>query len=184
VREPSRVHAAEHHADRLAEAVHDGLERRSYTLSALESCTGGLVSSILTDVPGAGRFMGGGVAYSPEAKCHFGVPQDVMQRHGLVSCEVALAMAKSAARWFGTDVGVGITGVAGPGSEDGVPEGTGFAAVWSPVLGERVLPILVDGDRKAAKAEMAGLALGLLLEVLEETPPTPHPAEIEGWIGR
>jgi PncC family amidohydrolase len=181
------VFPLENHADRLAEAVRDAIGRYGGTLSALESCTGGLVASTLTDVPGAGYFLGGAVAYSPEAKVKFGVPADVMDRCGLVSREVALAMAESAAEWFGTDVGLGVTGVAGPDAEDGIPAGTAFAAVWSRGRGAAVVPIEVpvpDGDRKAAKADIALLALGLLLEELDHFRPRPPSPMVEAWIGR
>jgi nicotinamide-nucleotide amidase len=145
------------------------MARHNSTLSALESCTGGLLASMLTDVPGAGYFLGGAVAYSPEAKARFGVPEEVMERCGLVSREVALAMAECAARWFNTDFGVGVTGVAGPDPEDGIPPGTAFAAVWSRGRAAAVVPIEVFcDDRKTAKAQIAELAVGLLLEELDQ----------------
>lgn len=161
------------------------MARTSSTLSALESCTGGLLASMLTDVPGAGYFCGGGVAYSPEAKARFGVPPDVMEQHGLVSREVAMAMAESAAHWFKTDFGVGVTGVAGPGAEDGIPPGTAFAAVWSRARGHAVVPIEVQcDDRKTAKAQIAELAVGLLLEEIDQFRPRDASPMVEAWIGR
>lgn len=160
------------------------MSRERATLSALESCTGGLLASILTDVPGAGYFLGGAVAYSPAAKQRYGVPADVIERYGLVSGEVALEMARSAASWFETDFGVGITGVAGPDHEDGIPPGTGFAAVWSRGRKGRVLPMDVRGDRKTAKAMMASLALGLLLEEVERPRSEPLAPMVAAWLAR
>lgn len=81
------------------------MERNGYSLASLESCTGGLIASLLTDVEGAGYLVGAGVAYSPAAKAAFGVSPRVIERYGLVSREVALALAERAARWFETDVG-------------------------------------------------------------------------------
>jgi nicotinamide-nucleotide amidase len=161
------------------------MARYDSTLSALESCTGGLLASMLTDVPGAGYFLGGAVAYSPEAKARFGVPCDVMERCGLVSREVALAMAECAARWFKTDFGIGVTGVAGPDPEDGIPPGTAFAAVWARGRAAAVVPIEVRcDDRKTAKAQIAELAVGLLLEELDQFRKAEASPMVEAWIGR
>jgi len=172
------------HTDRLAAAVRDAIGRYDATLSALESCTGGLLASILTDVPGAGYFLGGAVAYLPEAKAKFGVPCDLMRRCGLVSREVALAMAEGAARWLGTDFGIGVTGVAGPDEEDGIPPGVAFAAVWGRGQTAAVVPIEVSAaDRKTAKAQIAELTLGLLLDELDQFRRPASPT-VEAWIGR
>ena len=184
VRNCGGVLPPENHAERLAGAVRDAMGRERATLSALESCTGGLLASILTDVPGAGYFLGGAVAYSPEAKQSYGVPGHVIQRYGLVSAEVAIEMAKCAAEWFHADYGVGITGVAGPDAEDGIPPGTGFAAVWGRKRNGRVLPMDVRGDRKSAKAMMASLALGLLLEEVERPRGEPLAPMVAAWLRR
>ena len=161
------------------------MARHGATLSVLESCTGGLLGSMLTDVPGAGYFLGGAVAYSPEAKAKFGVPEELMERCGLVSREVALAMAESAAHWFEADFGIGVTGVAGPGAEDGVPPGTAFAAVWSRGRAAAVVPIDVGpDDRKSTKAQIAELAVVLLLEELDRFRQHEASPMVEAWIGR
>jgi len=98
------------------------LELRQATLAVAESCTGGMVSERITSVAGSSRsFLGGAVAYSNELKTIFaGVPPELVERYGAVSEEVAEALAAGIRRATGATLGVGITGIAGPGggSED------------------------------------------------------------------
>ena len=92
-----------------------------------ESCTGGLLASVLSEAPGAGDWLQGGfVTYTKENKtAALGVPAELIERHGLVSEEVAQAMAKGALERTPADIALAITGVAGPASdEDGTPVGT------------------------------------------------------------
>ena len=173
------------HTYRLAVSVRDAMARSGGTLATLESCTGGLVASALTDVPGAGYLIGGGVAYWPETKRAFGVPDETIERYGLVSQEVALALAKAATTWFGADIGLGITGVAGPESEDGVEPGTGFAALWRRGKTGVAVPLQVAAwDRQQAKAEMTDVALAFLLEELDRYRWQSRDPVVEAWIGR
>ncbi len=118
------------------------------TVATAESCTGGLVAARLTDVAGSSSYVRGGVvAYSDDAKTELaGVPAELIAEHGAVSCEVARALADGAIARFGADVGVGITGVAGPGGgTDDKPVGT----VWFSVA-------LRDGARIDRKAHLPG----------------------------
>ena len=114
--------------DQLAELL-DG-----HLLATAESCTGGLLAARLTDRAGASAyFLGGGVVYSNQAKIDLaGVDPALIERYGAVSAEVAEALAEGVARRFQSDLGVGITGIAGPegGSED-KPVGLVFISVWS-----------------------------------------------------
>ena len=94
-----------------------------------ESCTGGLASKRLTDLPGASAvFPGGIVTYSNEAKTELlGIDPELIEEKGAVSPEVALEMARSVRKKMGADTGIGITGVAGPDSDEkGNPVGTVF----------------------------------------------------------
>ncbi|MBN1283049.1 MAG: competence/damage-inducible protein A [Proteobacteria bacterium] len=100
----------------LAEVVGRMCVERGATLSVAESCTGGLISSMITDVPGASRwFERGAVAYSNRSKEEFlGVPRQTIERHGAVSREVAEAMARGIRSVSGSSVGLAVTGIAGP----------------------------------------------------------------------
>lgn len=103
------------------------------TLATMESCTGGLLASLLTDVPGSSAaFRGGVVSYATELKAEWGVPEDILAAHGAVSTEAARAMAQAARERLRTDVGVGVTGVAGPDEQEGKPVGTVHIAVATP----------------------------------------------------
>lgn len=134
------------------------------TLSAMESCTGGLLADCLTDVPECGYFLGGAVAYDPAIKQRFGVPANLIDGYGVVSREVAQAMAHSCARWFDTNAGVSVTGVAGPKPQEGCPPGTYFVSVWTSSRGYAVRQGEVEEDRTGVKLAAAGAALELLAE--------------------
>lgn len=102
--------------DSLEQVVGDLLRERGMTLSVAESCTGGLLSKRITDQPGASDYYRGGVcAYANEVKVKLlGVKKETLDRHGAVSAETAEEMAAGIAQTLGTDIGVGITGIAGP----------------------------------------------------------------------
>jgi nicotinamide-nucleotide amidase len=148
----------------LAEVVVVGLRRRGERLATAESCTGGLVSTRLTDVPGASEvFLGGIVAYSNEVKQRqLDVPLAALVEHGAVSEEVARAMADGARRRLAADWGVAITGIAGPtgGTED-KPVGLVHWAVAGPdgvSAAHRVFP----GDRSVVREWSCNAALDML----------------------
>src|SRR6185312_6072607 len=109
-------------ADTLESVVGDLLRAAGTTLTAAESCTGGLLSQRVTSVAGSSDyFLGGAVTYSNELKTKLvGVPAEMIAEHGAVSEPVARAMAEGVRTHLGSDWGVGITGVAGPGG--GTPE--------------------------------------------------------------
>lgn len=108
--------------EELAPVVLDIVGQNHATVATAESCTGGLIGKMLTDVPGSSKVYAGGViSYSNEAKERFvGVPAKLLEQHGAVSEQVARAMAEGVCERFGTDWGLGVTGVAGPdgGTED------------------------------------------------------------------
>lgn len=116
----------------LADILVDSLRKRKWTLATAESCTGGLLSAYLTANPGVSDvFMNGTMAYSNLAKMEFlGVGADTIEVHGAVSEQVAVEMAEGAAASARTDVGLGLTGVAGPGGGTAQkPVGLVFGAV-------------------------------------------------------
>ncbi|MEG2377108.1 MAG: competence/damage-inducible protein A [Clostridia bacterium] len=118
----------------LPAVVVNALAARGLTLATAESCTGGLISKMITDVAGASDvFVGGVCAYSNDVKAsQLGVPMDVIECYGAVSPEVARYLARGAARALGASLGVGVTGIAGPnGGTDEKPVGTIYLAVYA-----------------------------------------------------
>jgi nicotinamide-nucleotide amidase len=116
----------------LAEVVGQRLVELKRTLAVAESCTGGLLAKLITDVPGASRyFTRGWVTYSNEAKTEdLGVSAELIERYGAVSKQVAQAMAQGARRKAGSDYAVGITGIAGPdGGTERKPVGLVYISV-------------------------------------------------------
>lgn len=115
----------------IASRVVEALSRRGLTVAVAESCTGGLIGHLLTDVPGSSAvFPGGIVAYGNQAKTDLlGVPDDLLIAFGAVSAEVATAMAVGVRRAFGADIGIGVTGITGPtGGSEEKPIGTVYIA--------------------------------------------------------
>jgi len=106
------------------------LSEKGLTLATMESCTGGMLASIITDVPGSSEYFKGGlVAYTNEAKISYGIDATLIANHGAISAEVAADMAGAARQRFGADIGVGITGVAGPSEAEGKPVGIAHIAI-------------------------------------------------------
>jgi PncC family amidohydrolase len=145
------------------------LKRQDLTLATAESCTGGLVGHLITNVPGSSEyFLGGVIAYSYEAKERIlGVRHATLYDHGAVSRETAVAMAHGARRIMGADVGVAVTGIAGPGG--GTPDKP-VGLTWVAVSlreEDRAQSHAWKGDREANKTDSAIAALSLLVEVLE-----------------
>ncbi len=117
-----------------AGTVFEVLERNGETIATAESCTGGWISKMLTDIAGSSAvFKGGCVSYSNESKTDLiGVDASIIERHGAVSEQVVKAMARGAARVFAADYGLGISGIAGPsGATPEKPLGT----VWIAIAG-------------------------------------------------
>lgn len=106
------------------------LAERGLTLATMESITGGLLASLLTDVPKSSvSFHGGLITYITELKEQWGVPKDIVEQFGVISVETARAMAQAVRQQLGTSVGIGITGLAGPDEMEGKPVGTVHIAV-------------------------------------------------------
>lgn len=142
------------------------LGRRGWSIATGESLTAGLVASALADVPGASATLRGGVvAYQVPVKAALLSVSEADLAHGVVSAEVARAMARGAADALGADVGVGTTGVAGPEPHDGEPVGSVWIAVTSP-LGTAARHLHLTGDRPAIRAQTVAACLALLGEEL------------------
>ena len=155
--------------DPLEVRVGQALRARRLTLALAESCTGGLIGHRLTNVAGSSDyFLGGIVAYAYEAKERLlGVHHETLYQHGAVSRETAIEMARGARVALGADVGVSVTGIAGPaGGLPDKPVGLTWVAV-STRDGERAEQFLWKGDRLANKEQSAEAALLLLLETVK-----------------
>jgi nicotinamide-nucleotide amidase len=147
------------------------LRARGARLALAESCTGGLATSRLTDMPGSSDYVERAVvAYSNAAKIELlGVPAQTIADHGAVSEPVALAMAEGVRRLAGVEIGVGITGIAGPGGgTDTKPVGTVFVAVAGPADRARARSFLFPGGRTQVKALAAQMAIDQLRRALLE----------------
>jgi PncC family amidohydrolase len=145
----------------------DALRERDWRLATAESSTGGLIGHAITANPGASDYYAGGViCYSNLAKeVGLGVPSELIAAHGAVSEEVAAAMAVGAAHRFEVEVGVSVTGIAGPeGGSAAKPVGTHFLGVVRRGHPPRVEEHVFSHDRDGNKAAAALAALELALD--------------------
>jgi CDP-diacylglycerol--glycerol-3-phosphate 3-phosphatidyltransferase len=152
--------------DEPARELADVLRRGRLTVSVAESCTGGLVGSLITDQPGSSAyFLGGVIAYADEVKRdQLDVPAALLKRVGAVSREVAEAMAVGARSRFGSTLSVGVTGIAGPDADgSGKPIGLTYIATASPG-GVSSHEYTFEGDRWSIRRQAVIRAVGLLLE--------------------
>ena len=140
------------------------------TVAVAESCTGGLMSARLTERAGSSEYMlGGAVVYSNEAKTALaGVPASLIEAHGAVSPEVAAALADGARAAFGAEIGIGITGIAGPGGgSEEKPVGTVCLSVA--LEGERWdRTVLLPGDRQTIRERTTTVVMHGLRRLLNE----------------
>lgn len=150
------------------------LTERGETLSVAESCTGGLLSKMLTDLPGATRyFMEGLVTYANEAKiARLGVAADLIAANGAVSEPVARAMAEGLRRQSGTTYALSVTGIAGPGGGSAEkPVGLVFIGLAGPGGTQAIKP-LMPGDRDHIRIRSALAAMNLLRLTMRAARPT------------
>ena len=152
----------------LPEVVGELLRRRSARVAVAESCTGGLIASRLTDVPGSSAYVQGGwVLYSNEAKVALGVAPGLIESHGAVSEPVAEAMAVAAREAAGVEFGLAVTGIAGPGGATASkPVGTVCLALAGTQESPRVRRVRLPGDRERVKFQASQAALDLLRRAL------------------
>ena len=156
-----------------AAALGDALRARSWRLATAESSTGGLIGHAITMTPGASDYYAGGViCYSNLAKeVALGVPHELIAGHGAVSAEVAAALATGAAHRFETEVGLSVTGIAGPdGGSEQKPVGTHYVAVARRGHPARVEHHLFTHDRDGNRAAAALACLTLALDEVTAAP--------------
>jgi PncC family amidohydrolase len=150
----------------IEERIGERLEELSLTVSVAESCTGGLVGSRLTDVAGSSAyFLGGIIAYSNEAKVKLlAVRRETLAGHGAVSAQTAREMAEGVRKCFGTDIGLAVTGIAGPG---GATKDKPIGLMWFALAAEggtQARSVRLTGNRLQNKAGAAEQLLSLLEE--------------------
>jgi PncC family amidohydrolase len=146
------------------------LRARGWQLAVAESCTGGLIGHRLTNIPGSSTYYTGSItAYAYRAKVRLlGVSWDTLEEHGAVSEETVREMARGVREALAADIGLSVSGIAGPGG--GTPEkpvGTVWIGLSSPD-GTRALHAREHGDRLANKSAFAQIALDFLIEHLEQ----------------
>lgn len=156
-------------ADALEIQVGQRLLALKATVATAESCTGGLISHLLTEIPGSSAYVVGGiVSYSNEVKQQqLGVKAETLETHGAVSEQTAREMAEGVRARLGSDYGISVTGIAGPGGDrPGKPVGLTYIGVaWDG--GVRIERHVWTGTRSENKLSSAHAALRLLLDVTE-----------------
>jgi len=155
----------------LENKIYNIFTKKGLTLSVAESCTGGLLAHRITNVSGASNFFKLGIiAYSNSAKIHLlGVPQSIIKKYGAVSKQCAGYMAKGVREAEGSDIGVGITGIAGPtGGTKNKPVGSVFICVnyRNKSLSKK---FKFSGSRIKIKNKSTDAALKLLVECLKKS---------------
>ena len=144
-------------------------QKKNWTLAVAESCTGGLLGDMITDLPGSSKFfLGGVIAYSNQIKSELlKVSTEMLKESGAVSSEVALLMSLGIRDILGSSAGVAITGIAGPGGgSQEKPVGLVYIAVITPqanVVERFVFP----GNRREIKIQAAKTALELIIQALK-----------------
>ncbi len=145
------------------------LRQRGLTLSAAESCTGGLFSAAVVDAPGASTvFLGGVVSYVNEIKEHvLAVPHELIEAHTAVSAPVARAMAQGVCRLTRSDIGISVTGLAGPGGgTPEIPVGRVYVGLCRAAKELFVRELTIPGTREEVRRGAVDAMLDILLEIL------------------
>jgi PncC family amidohydrolase len=159
-------------AEKLEVSLGIFLRQRGLKLAVAESCSGGLLASHITDIPGSSDyFIGGVVAYAYEAKAALlHVSWDTLRKYGAVSRETVIEMARGVRTAMGADIGVSITGIAGPGGGlPGKPVGTTWIGL-SVKDGDWARKFTWQGDRLANKESSAQTGLQFVLDYLNGEP--------------
>lgn len=152
----------------VVEQLIGDLTAQRRTVAAAESLTGGLLTAVLTEIPGSSAVVRGGlVVYATDLKhAVAGVDAELLTEHGAVHPDVAVALADGARRRCGADLGLGLTGVAGPDPQDGRPPGTFYVALAGPADAP---PVVVSGEpdgRPATRADIRAAAVRAALRLL------------------
>jgi len=155
--------------DTLESVVGAMLRERGFSLATMESCTGGLLASTITDAPGSSDYFKGGlVSYATEMKLAWGVSREVVETCGVISVECAREMARVARERLSADIGIGVTGVAGPDEQEGKPAGTIHIALDDGSGDARVMSYQFAQSREMVKRRAVTTALSLLRRTLHK----------------
>ena len=146
-----------------AQALIRGLQAQGLTVATCESLTGGMICAALVDVPGASRVVRGGlITYQTDTKSLLaGVDAGLIETHGVVSAEVARAMAAGARDALHADIAVSATGMASPGKIGDPPAGTVFVGLAS-ATGVQAVELHLTGDRQAVRQQTVDTAIKLI----------------------
>ncbi len=146
-----------------AQALIRGLQAQSLTVATCESLTGGMICAALVDVPGASRVVRGGlITYQTDTKSLLaGVDAGLIETHGVVSAEVAKAMAAGTRNALHADIAVSATGMASPGEIGDPPAGTVFVGLAS-ATGVQAVELHLTGDRQAVRQQTVDTAIKLI----------------------
>ena len=169
-------HIIGHDDEQLAMSLQRALLDRQMSVTAAESCTGGLIASLITREAGSSQVFGSGfVTYSNTAKRSvLGVPEASLAQHGAVSEPVVLAMLAGALERSGSDIGIAVSGIAGPGGgSDDKPVGTVWMA-WGTKASHRAIRLQVPGSRERFQILVAAIGLDIMRRQVLELPPIPH----------
>ncbi len=153
----------------MLEKIAELLKKEHFTVATAESCTGGLIGHMLTNIAGSSEYYRGGViAYSNDVKeCILGVRRSTLEKYGAVSEQTAYEMADGAKRKLDAHIAIATTGIAGPGGgSEEKPVGLVYIALATP-YGIEVRKFIFNGDRLENKKNFAKAALNMLLEFLE-----------------
>ena len=144
------------------------LIQRGWTITSMESCTAGQVISLITDTEGSSAVVkGADVTYSNEAKIMAGVSEHLIERYGVYSKEIAIAMAQTCKAKYGSDIGIGVTGTFGnidPENADSVPGEVYFAVAMQNEIGVYERQLKMQGSRHEYKMAAAKHIVEVLLE--------------------
>ena len=169
-------HIIGHDDDQLAMSLQRALLDRHMSVTTAESCTGGLIASLITREAGSSQVFGSGfVTYSNAAKHSLlSVPEATLAQYGAVSEPVVLAMLTGALENSGSDIAIAVSGIAGPGGgSDDKPVGTVWLA-WGTTAHHRAIRLRVPGDRERFQVLVAAIGLDIVRRQLLELPPLPH----------
>lgn len=156
--------------DTLSSRALELLQKHNYTISIAESLTAGGLMATLCDEPGISSvFSGGVVVYDEAAKVNqLGVSEHILREHGIVSSECAASLALKVQEKFATDIGIGVTGAAGPTPHDGEPAGTVWIGIAFPNQAPITHKLLLSGSRNANRKRAVKFALYYLIKELAE----------------